>query len=98
MRYNDSLSGDDGQSNPDEPQPRRGKFKVLPLVIFAVIGVFYYFSHQEVVPITGRKQMVAMTPSDEMALGLQSYSEILRHLKSCSLGLRLILFDRLVKR
>ena len=78
MGYNDSLPAHEGQNYPDEPQQRRGKFKVLPLIIFAVIGVFYYFSHQEVVPITGRKQMVALSPNDETALGLQSTSLELR--------------------
>jgi predicted Zn-dependent protease len=78
MQYDDTPAGGDGFGSADEPQQRRGKFKILPLMIFAVVGVFYYFSHQEEVPITGRKQMVAISPSDEMALGLQSYSEILR--------------------
>lgn len=74
MTYSDSY---DNNTNDELPQ-RRGRFKILPLVLFAVIGTIYYFSHQEVVPITGRKQLVDMSQSDELALGFQSYRQILR--------------------
>lgn len=61
------------------PQSRRGGglFRLLPIVLFALYGVYYYFSHQSVVPLTGRKQLVDISHEQEMALGLQSYQQIL---------------------
>lgn len=56
---------------------RRGRITWLPIVLFALYGLYYYASNQEVVPITGRKQLVDMTRQQEMALGLQSYRQIL---------------------
>lgn len=49
----------------------------MPILLFAVYGVYYYTSNQQVVPITGRSQMVAIDRDQEMALGLQSYRQIL---------------------
>ncbi len=56
---------------------RGGRIRWLPLVIFALYGIYYYASNQEVVPITGRSQLVDMSREQEMALGLQSYRQIL---------------------
>jgi len=56
---------------------RGGRIRWLPLVLFALYGIYYYASHQEVVPITGRSQLVDMSREQEMALGLQSYRQIL---------------------
>lgn len=58
-------------------QTQRRRFHVLPLVLFAVFGAVYYFSNQEVVPMTGRKQFVDMSVEQEQALGLQSYAAVL---------------------
>jgi predicted Zn-dependent protease len=55
----------------------RGRFMLLPILLFGLYGVYYYFSHRQTVPITGRKHMVDMTPRQEMALGVQSYQHIL---------------------
>ena len=55
----------------------RGRFMLLPVVLFGVYGVYYYFSHRQTVPLTGRKHMVDMTPQQEAALGFQSYRQIL---------------------
>ncbi len=38
---------------------------------------YYYFSNQETVPLTGRTQLVDMSRDQEMALGLDSYQQIL---------------------
>lgn len=57
---------------------RRGRFKIWPLLIFAVFGIYYYFSNQESVPVTGRSQMVTMDRKQEMQLGLASYKQVLR--------------------
>jgi len=61
-------------------QPRRRmswKVRLIPIVLFAIYGLYYYVSNQETVPITGRSQLVDMTREQEMSLGLQSYQEIL---------------------
>ena len=61
-------------------QPRRRmswKVRLIPIVLFALYGLYYYVSNQETVPITGRSQLVDMTREQEMSLGLQSYQEIL---------------------
>ena len=55
----------------------RGRVLWLPIALFGVYFVYYYFSHRQAVPITGRKHMVDMTPRQEMALGIQSYQQIL---------------------
>ncbi|MCB1019118.1 MAG: M48 family metallopeptidase [Bryobacterales bacterium] len=49
----------------------------LPIVAFLVYGIYYYFSNQQEVPMTGRKQLVDMTREQEAALGYQSYQQIL---------------------
>lgn len=59
---------------------RRGfgwKWRLIPIGLFALYGAYYWFSHQEEVPMTERKQLVDMTIDQEMALGLQSYEQIL---------------------
>ncbi len=53
------------------------KMRLIPLVLFALYGLYFYVSNQEIVPLTGRSQLVDMTHEQEMALGLQSYQEIL---------------------
>lgn len=56
----------------------RGGFKILPLILFGLYGIYYYFSNQETVPVTGRSQLVDISRDQEAALGLQSYRQILR--------------------
>ena len=61
-------------------QPRRRmswKVRLIPIVLFALYGLYYDVSNQEKVPITGRSQLVDMTREQEMSLGWQSYQEIL---------------------
>lgn len=53
------------------------KMRLIPLMLFAIYGLYFYVSKQETVPLTGRSQLVYMTHEQEMALGLQSYQEIL---------------------
>lgn len=57
---------------------RRGRFRILPILLFAVFAVIYYFSHQQTVPITGRKQLIDISRQDEISLGLQSYNQFKR--------------------
>ncbi len=72
--------GSFGQRRGTGGQPRRRmswKVRLIPIVLFAIYGLYYYVSNQETVPITGRSQLVDMTREQEMSLGLQSYQEIL---------------------
>lgn len=50
---------------------------LLPIFFFGIYGIYYYFSHREAVPLTGRKHMVDLSPDQEAALGLSSYRQIL---------------------
>lgn len=54
-----------------------GRFRLLPVILFAIYGLYYYFSNQEEVAITGRSQIVDMSREQEATLGLQSYRQIL---------------------
>jgi len=65
---------------------RRTGFKILPLILFAIYGVYYYFSNQQTVPETGRTQLVDISRDQEAALGLQSYQQILRQEKVIRTG------------
>jgi metalloendopeptidase OMA1, mitochondrial len=56
---------------------RTSGLKLFPLLAFAVFALFYYFSHQETVPGTGRKQVVALSRSEEQALGVDAYQKVL---------------------
>ena len=51
--------------------------RLLPIGAFALYLAYYWFSHQEEVPVTGRSQLVDISREQEVALGLQSYQEIL---------------------
>lgn len=55
----------------------RGRFMLLPIALFGLYAVYYYFSHRQTVPITGRKHMVDLDPRQEKALGVSSYKQIL---------------------
>jgi predicted Zn-dependent protease len=46
--------------------------RILIAVVIAAIGGLYYYCNQQVNPVTGEKQRVAMTPEQEVALGLQT--------------------------
>lgn len=50
---------------------------LLPILMFSIYGIYYYFSNRETVPLTGRSHMVDMSPDQEAALGLASYRQIL---------------------
>lgn len=57
---------------------RGGCLRVVPVVLFALYGIYYFFSNRQTVPITGRKQLVDISREQEARLGLQSYRQILR--------------------
>ena len=54
-----------------------GGFRWPIMIVFAIGAAVYYFSNQEAVPFTGRQQLRTMDIDQEMALGLQSYQQIL---------------------
>ncbi len=54
-----------------------GALRLLPIAAFGIYFLWFYLSHQEEVPLTGRSQLVDISQEQEMALGLQSYREIL---------------------
>lgn len=59
------------------PVRRGGGIKLLPVLLFLGYLAYYYFSNQQVVPMTGRKQLVDISREQEAALGYQSYQQIL---------------------
>ncbi len=65
---------------------RGGVLRLLPVAAFALYFIWFYFSNQEEVPLTGRKQLVDMSQEQEMALGLQSYRQILSKERVVSAG------------
>lgn len=57
---------------------RRGNFKVR-ILIFAAIVAFAFLrkcSQEEVNPYTGKKQAISLSPEQEIAIGLQSASQM----------------------
>ncbi len=56
---------------------RGGALRLLPIALFGLYLAYYYFSNQEEVAMTGRSQLIDISREQEMALGLQSYQEIL---------------------
>ncbi len=56
---------------------RSGWIRFLPLLLFGGYFIWYYFSNREEVPLTGRAQLVDISREQEVALGLQSYEQIL---------------------
>jgi len=62
------------------------KMRLIPIILFACYGLYYYVSNQETVPITGRSQLVDIDRQQEMALGLQSYQQILSESQVVSQG------------
>ncbi len=62
------FMGDFGTGGPGQ---RRGGSLLMALII-ATVAFFMYFTQTEQNPITGEKQRVALTPDQEIRLGLQS--------------------------
>lgn len=63
-----------------------GSLRWLPILLFGLYFVYYYFSNQEQVPLTGRTQLVDMTREQEASLGLQSYQQILSQSRVLAYG------------
>jgi predicted Zn-dependent protease len=52
--------------------------RLLIALIVALLGGGFYYCQTQVNPVTGEKQHVALSPADEVALGLQSAPEMAR--------------------
>ena len=58
-------------------EPYQGpNLRLLAGIVLAVISVIIYMTRTEVNPVTGERQHIAMGVAEEMALGLQSASEM----------------------
>ncbi len=55
-----------------------GRMRLIPIMLFGLYFAYYYFSHRERVPMTGRKQLVDISREQESRLGLQSYMQVIR--------------------
>jgi predicted Zn-dependent protease len=65
-----------GDGNPGGARRRIG-LKLWPILLFLLYMGYYYVSHRDNAPYTGRSQLIDLSPAQEAALGLQSYQEIL---------------------
>ncbi|HSD71622.1 MAG TPA: M48 family metalloprotease [Thermoanaerobaculia bacterium] len=54
--------------------------RLLIAIVIAAIGAGYYYCNQQVNPVTGEKQHVALTPDQEVALGLQTAPQMVEQL------------------
>jgi len=78
---------------------RRKHFVIWPLLIAFVFGLYQYFgSRRYVNPETGRAARVALSESQESALGLQSYQEVLSQSQVRTGGPEVDLVTRVMKR
>ena len=55
---------------------RSSRSKWLPILLFVGYMAYYYFSNQQAVPVTGRRQLVDMSREEETALGLSSNQQV----------------------
>ena len=74
----DPFGGGDRRQQPG--RPRRGlNLRFVVLLLFAGYGAYYWFSNRSVDPVTGETVLIdrALDVSQEKALGLEAYQEIL---------------------
>jgi beta-barrel assembly-enhancing protease len=68
----------------DNGQDPRGSSSILPRLLMALvivlIGWFMYMKNVEENPVTGEKQHVSLSPSDEIRLGLESAPEMAKEM------------------
>lgn len=55
----------------------RGRLRIWPVIIFAGVFAYYYFSSKQIVPETGRTQLVAVSEEQLKPLAFHSYQKIL---------------------
>ncbi len=54
------------------PQRRGLPMRMIMALLIAAFGLFVYYSHTEVNPVTGKKQRIALSVDQEMTLGLEA--------------------------
>ena len=64
----------------------RGGLRWWPILLFVLYLGYYWVSNRTEVPLTGRSQLVDMSQEQELALGLQSYRQILSQVRLASDG------------
>ncbi|MER0438370.1 M48 family metalloprotease [Emticicia sp. W12TSBA100-4] len=52
------------------------KFRFIIGIVMAIVALISYYSKNQVNPITGEKQHIDLTPEQEVAMGLQSASQM----------------------
>lgn len=50
--------------------------RIIVAIVIALIGLFTYWSQQQVNPVTGERQHISLTPTEEIKLGLQTAPEM----------------------
>lgn len=67
-----------GYGNRGGGDGNRGAFsgRLIMAIIIALIGLFTYWSQQQENPVTGERQHISLTPSEEIKLGLQTAPEM----------------------
>lgn len=63
-----------------EQQSSNFKARLIGALIIALIGIFMFMSRTEENPVTGEKQHVAISPEQEIRLGLESAPEMSREM------------------
>jgi len=63
-----------------QPVNRGGSGRWIIAICIALIGFFMYMNQVEINPVTGEKQHVMLSPSQEVKLGLQSAPEMAREM------------------
>ena len=77
----------------------RRHIKWLPLVVAAIFFGYQYFTSEKFVnPETGRKSHVGMSESQEAALGMQSYQQVLSQAQTVDSGSELEMVKRVAAR
>ena len=77
----------------------RRHIKWLPLVLAAIFFGYQYFTSEKFVnPETGRKSHVGMSASQEAALGMQSYQQVLSQAQTVDSGSELEMVKRVASR
>ena len=66
------------RTGPAGPVRRRRGIRLLPVVLFVLYLGYYFVANREEVPMTGRTQLIDISQEQEMALGYQSYQQILQ--------------------
>ncbi|MCK9489651.1 MAG: M48 family metallopeptidase [Xanthomonadales bacterium] len=64
----------------------RGGLRWWPILLFVLYLGYYWVSNRAEVPLTGRSQLVDMSQEQELALGLQSYQQILSQVRLANDG------------